>query len=74
MKKIKEIYYDISDEPRWVKQHFKTDFISFDMALNIIEDLTFCIEDLEQEIEELKEEEEPDPFDVYMDKKLESEQ
>ena len=51
---MNEVYIDIRKENSWIKQYFDTDFVSIDKLLAVIEDLDSEIEVLKEKIEEEK--------------------
>lgn len=46
---MNEVFIDMRKENKWIKKYFNADFVSIDQLLS-------CIEDLDSEIEHLKEE------------------
>ena len=51
---MNEVYIDIRKENSWIKQYFDTDFVSIDKLLAVIEDLDSEIEVLKEKIEDLE--------------------
>jgi hypothetical protein len=48
---MNEVYIDMRKENEWIKKHFNADFVSIDQLIS-------CIENLDSEIEHLKENQE----------------
>ena len=48
---MNEVFIDMRKENEWVRKHFNADFVSIDKLIG-------CIEDLDKEIEKLKEDKE----------------
>lgn len=64
-----EVYIDMRYQNDWIKKYFNADFVSISQLIGCIEDLDGEIELLKEKIEEIKNPEEQDAFDIYLDGK-----
>lgn len=65
-----EVYVDMRKENEWIRKYFHADFVSVSQLIGCIEDLDGEIELLKEKLEESAEENEPDAFDEWHDKKM----
>ena len=64
-----EVFIDMRYQNDWIKKYFNADFVSISQLIGCIEDLDGEIELLKEKIEEIKNPEEQDAFDIYLDGK-----
>lgn len=68
---MEEIFIDIRKENEWIRKYFTSDLISINQLLGIIEDLDSEVEYLKEQIEDMKIKNEPDYYDIWKDRQLE---
>lgn len=63
-----EVYVDMRKENEWIRKYFHADFVSVSQLIGCIEDLDGEIELLKEKLEEVAEE--PDEYDKWHDNKM----
>ena len=51
---MSELFIDMRKENEWIRKHFDADYVSVEAVLNLIEDLDAEIDHLREEVEEVK--------------------
>lgn len=51
-----EVFIDIRNENKWIQKYFTTDFVSIENLLGVIQDLDEEVEELKYKIKELEDE------------------
>lgn len=65
-----EVYVDMRYQNDWIKKYFNADFVSVAQLLGCIEDLDGEIENLKEKIEEMENPPEEDVYDKWHDNKM----
>lgn len=66
-----EIFINIKYQNEWIRKYFTKDFITINELIGVIEDLDSEVEYLKEQIQDMKEEHEPDAYDIWHDRQLE---
>lgn len=68
-----EVFIDMRYQNDWIKKYFNADFVSIEQLIGCIEDLDGEIEHLKEEINELRncDGEDPDAYDRWLEHQLE---
>lgn len=68
---MNEVFIDMRYQNDWIKKYFNADFVSVEQLIGCIEDLDGEIESLKEKIEELTTTEEDEDIDGYIkDKRM----
>ena len=65
-----EVFIDMRYQNDWIKKYFNADFVSIEQLISCIEDLDGEIEELKDELKKIKNPEEPDEYDIWNDKRM----
>ena len=66
---MNEVYVDMRKENEWIRKYFDADFVSVSQLLDCIENLDGEIDNLKEEIEKLntRDEDDPDAYDKWFE-------
>lgn len=68
---MEDIYVDIRNANDWIKKYFNSDFVSVDQLISCIEDLDSEVEVLKEQIEEYEKTEE-ERYENYLSNKADN--
>ena len=66
---MNEVYIDMRKENEWIRKYFDKDLVSVQDLLACIEDLDCEIDSLKEQIEDMKQPDEEDVMDIWKAKK-----